>query len=292
MTTCLVCGASGAVGRFLLPRLLDAGHEVIAVSRSPRTSTRAGLRWTVGDLDRGLPMPVGVEAILSLGPLDAFSRWLASSSAPSSLRRVIAFGSMSIDSKRASRDPHERDMVARLVEGERSLIAAATARGASWTVLRPTLVYGAGIDRNLTPLARFVQRWRVLPRLSGAHGLRQPVHADDLAGACVAVLAQAREPGRTYPLGGGERIGFGEMLERVRRSAAMPTLAVPLPLGVARALADIAARVGVPIASAAAFERLDSDLVADHAAAVADFGWAPRGFAPTAATWTVQALPA
>ena len=23
MTTCLVCGASGAVGRFLLPRLLD-----------------------------------------------------------------------------------------------------------------------------------------------------------------------------------------------------------------------------------------------------------------------------
>ena len=35
------------------------------------------------------------------------------------------------------------------------------------------------------------RRWRVFPYVAGANGLRQPVHADDLAAACVA-LARTR----------------------------------------------------------------------------------------------------
>ncbi|MFC4821071.1 SDR family oxidoreductase [Dokdonella ginsengisoli] len=278
MPLALVAGASGAVGRFLLPRLLDAGYEVVALSRVPRADTQPRLRWVIGDLDREVPAPSAPDAIFSLGPLDGFARWFARA-ALDGRPRVVALGSMSIDSKRDSSDAGERAVVERLHAAEQELAAAAVRRGSAWTVLRPTLIYGAGVDRSLTPIARFAMRWRVFPRLPGARGLRQPVHADDLAAACLAVLGHPASHSRIYALGGGERLGFDAMLERVRASLPVSCLPLPLPIAAARTMA----RLGW--APAAAVERLERDLVADDAAARADFGWAPRGFVVAADTW-------
>jgi nucleoside-diphosphate-sugar epimerase len=278
MPVALVAGASGAVGRFLLPRLLEAGYEVVALSRVPRPSEHARLRWVLGDLDREMPVPPAADAIFSLGPLDGFARWFARATLEGR-PRVVALGSMSIHSKRDSMDAAERAVAERLRAAEQELAAAAVRRGAAWTVLRPTLIYGAGVDRSLTPIARAAMRWRVFPRLPGARGLRQPVHAQDLATACLAVLDRPACSDRAYALGGGERLAFDTMLERVRASLPVRCLPLPLPLAAARAMA----RLGrIP---AAAVERLERDLVADDAEARADFGWAPRGFVVEAAMW-------
>ena len=283
MRSVLVFGASGAIGRFLLPHLAHAGHAVIAVSRRPQTSTRH-VQWCVGDLERDdLPALPAVDAIASCGPLDAFSHWFART--PLAGRpRVVAFGSLSIDSKRDSPDAIERALASRLGEAEQRLFAAADQRGSACTVLRPTLVYGAGIDRSLTPLARQAARWRVFPRIAGARGLRQPVHADDLAGACARLLAQDVVGARIHALGGGERLGFDAMLERVRLSLPVHCLPLPIPLPAVRMLAGLA-RAGGIAASAAAVARLCQDLVADDAPARAEFGWDPRPFRPDASTW-------
>lgn len=271
MPVALVFGASGAVGRFLGPRLLAAGHEVVAVSRSAHAGGDVRQRWIVGDLHGTVPPLPPAAAIFSLGPLDAFSAWLETARLDGAAR-VVALGSMSIESKRDSPDAGERDTAQRLDAAERRLFAAAERRGIGCTVLRPTLVYGAGSDRSLVPLVRFARRWRVFPRIPAANGLRQPVHADDLAAACLAVLAQSRCAGRTYALGGGERLGFDAMLERVRASLPWRCLPLPLPLAAARALA----RLG--FAAPAAVARLTQDLVADDSPARADFGWSPRPF--------------
>jgi len=279
MPISLIVGASGATGRFLQPRLLAAGHEVVALSRRPRDSADARLRWLCGDLHATMPPLPALDAIFSLGPLDAFARWFAQ--APiAGTPRVIAFGSMSVDSKRDSADVAERQLAERLRQAERELVGAAERRGCRWTLYRPTLIYGAGVDRSLTPIARFAARWHVVPRLAGAHGLRQPVHAEDLAEACVAALTNPRTYERIYALGGGERLAFATMIERVR--ASLPTLVVPLPVPLAAA--RIAARL-VHSKRHAALERLTTDLIADHAAAMADFGWRPRTFHPDASAW-------
>lgn len=275
MPTVLIAGASGAVGRFLLPRLLDAGHDVIALSRRPQPDHRSGLRWIVGDLDSDVPLPCSPERIFSVGPLDSFSRWFARA-ALDGAPRVVALGSMSIDSKRGSIDAAERDVASRLQAAEHELAARCDARGSAWTVLRPTLIYGAGVDRSLTPLARRALRWRVFPQVRGARGLRQPVHADDLAQACVDVAARPACTGRIYAVGGGERLSFDAMLARVR--AALPRRALPLPVP----LAALRLLAGAGFAPAAAVDRLTHDLVADDAAARTDFGWAPRAFMPDA----------
>lgn len=280
----LVFGASGAIGRFLLPRLATAGHAVVAVSRRPRSASPSPrLQWLAADLEQDAPALPAFDAIASCGPLDAFARWFARTTTVEDVR-VVAFGSLSIDSKRDSPDPVERALAQRLREAEQRLFDTAATRGCACTVLRPTLVYGAGIDRSLTPLARHALRWRVFPRIPGAQGLRQPVHADDLAEACARLLARDGGGEAVHALGGGERLSFDAMLERVRRSLPRRCLPLPVPLPVVRLLAGLA-RAGGVAAGTAAVERLRRDLVADDASARAAFGWNPRPFRPDASTW-------
>lgn len=286
MPSVLVFGASGAIGRFLLPRLVGAGHAVTAVSRRPQAAT-SPVQWRVGDLGQDLPDLAPFDAIASCGPLDAFAGWFART--PQAWRsRVVAFGSLSIESKRDSPDVAERALAARLREAEQRLFAAADERGCACTVLRPTLVYGAAVDRSLTPLARHALRWRVFPRIPGARGLRQPVHADDLAAACARLLAQGAVGARVHALGGGERLAFDAMLERVRQSLPVHCLPVPIPLPLVRTLAGLA-RAGGVAAGSAAVARLREDLVADDAPARTEFGWDPRPFQPDASTWGLAA---
>jgi nucleoside-diphosphate-sugar epimerase len=273
MSRALVLGASGAIGRFLVARLLERGDDVIAISRKERISAEPRLRWITGDLHTGLPPLPACDVLYSLGPLDAFAQWFAQAH-PVAPHRVIACSSMSAESKRASSDRGERATAERLQQAERTLADAADARGSSWTVFRPTLVYGAGVDRSLAPIARFAQRWRVFPRI-----------LDDLAAACVALSVRDETAGKIYTVGGGERLAFSSMLERVRDSLPVYTVAVPIPLAAVSMLLGVAAVAGAQ-ASHAAVERLRFDLVADNTAAAADFGWAPRGFRPGAEAWT------
>jgi len=286
MPVSLIFGASGAVGRFLLPRLLDAGHDLVAISRTPRSSSDPRLRWVHGNLHTSMPALPSVDAIFSLGPLDAFAHWFAQTQGTGT-PRVIAFGSMSIEAKRESVDPHERALVERLHAAENQLHEAAAQRGCAWTVFRPTLVYGAGVDRSLSPIARFALRWRVFPRIVGASGLRQPVHADDLAAACMLALRSPRTQAQTYALGGGERLSFDSMLERVRRSLPLATLPVPVPLLLARSLSAAEHALGRS-ARRAMIARLRSNLVADNSAATVDFDWSPRVFRPDASAWIAR----
>ena len=105
---------------------------------------------------------------------------------------------MSAETKSASPDLAERALAETLRKAEQRLLRSAAARGIACTLLRPTLIYGGGPDRSLVPIARLALRWRVLPIPLGASGLRQPVHAADLAGAVDAVIDCAAARGKVY----------------------------------------------------------------------------------------------
>lgn len=291
MPVSLVFGASGAIGRFLVPRLLAAGHDVVAVSREAHASSRPRLRWVCADLHADMPALANADAIFSVGPLDAFANWYARSSIEG-LPRIVAIGSQSAETKQDSADPTERALAERLLAAEQMLARFADERGCAWTILRPTLIYGAGLDRSLTPIVRFARRWRTFPKVMHASGLRQPVHADDLAAACLRVLETVGTSRRIYGLGGGERLDFSTMLERVRTSLPFRTVPLPIPFMLARAGAAIAAHLpAFGAASPMAVRRLMDDLIVDHSAASADFGWSPRSFRPDARAWTAPPLP-
>ncbi|CAN5583482.1 NAD-dependent epimerase/dehydratase family protein [soil metagenome] len=280
MRRALIFGASGQIGRPLLARLQARGWELLAVSRSSHADSE-GLRWLRGDCSGVAGLPARIDAILSCGPLDAFARWCAD--APVAAPRVVAFGSTSVQVKQDSADPVERDLAARLRGGESGVFAAAHDRGAAATLLRPTLVYGAGRDRTLTRIAALARRsgFFVLPR--GATGLRQPVHVDDLAeAACAAIDADASH-GQAYAMPGGESLPYREMVARVLASQQPRArlLEVPVPLFSA---AVALARAGGCLQDFGdgALARMREDLVFDGGPAQRDLGYAPRVFHPTA----------
>jgi nucleoside-diphosphate-sugar epimerase len=274
--TVLVSGGTSQIGRFLLPRLVAAQLPVVALSRHAQAPQR-GVDWQVGDM-RALPFPQEpLQAIVSFAPLDAWGDWLArQDTAPAA--KIIVTSSMSVLTKQGSAQADEQALVALLQRGEHNLATQAERLGMQWTVLRPTLVYGAGVDRSLTPIVARARRTRLFP-IPMAHGLRQPVHADDIAQAVMAALRSDAAAGQTLQIGGGERLDYQQMFQRVRASMGMFTLPVYLPGAALRLLAATVPRARGPVS------RLGQDLVADNSALTQSLGVTPRAFQPTPATW-------
>jgi uncharacterized protein YbjT (DUF2867 family) len=270
MSRITIFGASGQVGHYLLPEL-GTRHSLVAVSRAPRIAESP---WLCADInDERVNWPAA-DSVISLGPLDAFAAWLDRYRGDA-LRRVIALSSMSAESKIDSPDPAERDLAGRLNIAEVQVTRRAEASGIALTLFRPTLIYGAG-SNSLSRIAAFARRWHVLPVPLGARGLRQPVHARDLARACVAALDNARTYGKIYPLGGGERLRFDEMLARLYEALGGRAVRLPVPLPVLSLAARWRPAGG--LFSAAAVARLREPLIADNSAAQRDFGYAPGAF--------------
>jgi nucleoside-diphosphate-sugar epimerase len=280
----LVTGASSQIGHFLLPRLLGAGYAVTALSRVPRPA-RAGLCWLQGDLRRPLDCSPGAAApkalihlaLLSLLPerLPELVRW--------GVRRVVAFSSTSRFTKIASPDPAERALAASLGEAEDRLAARCAALGVDWTLFRPTLIYGAGMDQNVCFIAGFARRYRFFPLVGKGEGLRQPVHADDLADACLAVLDRPAGYGNAYQLSGGEVLSYRSMVERVFLALGQRPRLLPVPEALLRtALSGVRLLPGLHHLTPAMADRMSEDLCFDSGPARRDFGYAPRGFVPDA----------
>lgn len=277
----LVFGASGAIGRPLVGRLLAAGWQVEGLSREARPAG-PGLRWHRGDFRHLPPLPVGCDAIFSCGPLDQFALWYAG--APCAAPRVVAFGSTSDATKVDAADPGERALAGRLREAGERLFAAAAMHGAGATLLRPTLIYGRGSDANLGRIVGLARRLGVFVLPADARGRRQPVHADDLAAAALAAVDAPAAIGQAFALPGGETLDYREM---VARTLAVLTprpklLTVPAPaFALALRAAHAAGQVrGLPPGAVA---RMREDLVFDAGPAQAAFGYAPGPFRPEAA---------
>lgn len=280
MREALIFGATGQIGQPLLGLLRRDGWRIRALSRQPQAD-QPGLHWMRADLVSLPALPARVDLICSCGPLDAFAQWYATSAIVT--ERVIAFGSTSLDTKRGSDDMRERDLAQRLREAEAAVFTRALQRGVAATMLRPTLVYGAGRDATLTRIAGLAQRWGrfVLPRHS--NGLRQPVHVNDLASAAFAACNAPATHGRSYDLPGGETLPYREMVQRVLACLQpAPSLAeLPMPL-FRLALKAAQARGIATDLTPAAVERMHQDMVFDLQPARRDFGYAPRPFKPDA----------
>jgi len=276
----LVTGATSQIGYFLLPMLVEADMVIHALSRRGVARECSGVRWVTGSMPDSFAPARNVQAIISCGPIDALGVWLEKHPLPA-LSRLVAISSMSAESKKASSVPTERAIAQRLREGEARLMRFCSGRGIAWTILRPTLIWGAGLDRSLSPIARRAARWRVFPFPDSA-GIRQPVHAADVAEAVLRSLDNAESYGRVLPLGGGEQLTVACMFERVRKSLPVSTIPVALPRQVLGGLARVQPLLRGPLS------RLETDLVADNTEIRRLLGISPRPFAPTAASWGLE----
>lgn len=282
-----VLGASSVVGMCLLQRLRVAEAQVVAYTRRAEWLADTKVKWQL--LTPSLTTQTTSRTLEEVTPywICAAPIWVLpdyfSFIEASGARRVVALSSTSRFTKVGSGDTAENAVAAKLIESEARVQTWAEARGIEWVVLRPTLIYGQGRDKNISEMARFIRRFGFFPLLGRAQGLRQPIHAKDVAAACVAALHAPDAANRAYNISGGETLPYRVMVTRVFEALGRPARLVNVPLWAFRlAVAVLHHLPRYRHWSAAMAERMNRDLVFDHADAARDLGFKPRDFALTA----------
>jgi uncharacterized protein YbjT (DUF2867 family) len=280
-----VIGANSLVGASLLPLLIDAEWQVRAFSRKDVELSDDGVVW------RRLPSAVStsLRSTDPKGEVD-IAYWICL--APIwvlpehfnlleiyRIRRIVAVSSTSRFTKDESSDPKEQALARRFTKAEASLRVWAENSGIEWVILRPTLIYGLGRDKNITEIARFIHRFGFFPRFGKAIGLRQPIHVQDVASACLKALQMPASANKAYNISGGETLAYRDMVIRIFKAMGRSPLMLPVPLFVFRvAVALLRYFPRYRHWSVAMAERMNSDMVFDHSDAEQDLVLSPRTF--------------
>ena len=272
----LVTGAKGVVGAPLCERLERDRVEFKAVSR---TAGQTILHWDLEKMPNAdqLAQMKGIKALIHTAPIWLLPPHIALL-AGTPLKRIVVFSSTSVLSKKASPDPREQALVESLKNAEQALMTQCAQYDMALTILRPSLIYGYGRDQNVSHIARFIRRWRFMLLVGQASGKRQPVHADDLVSACLAVLGNSNTIGQAYNLAGKDVLTYRQMVEAIFHGLKMQPRVIKLPLAPFRWALSLAARVGNFAYTAEMANRMNQDMSYDIVAAKVDFGFKPQGF--------------
>ncbi len=271
-------GATSLVGKCLIPLLINGGVRVCAFSRQSIKPVGDGIAWRNLSDSRSANTDQ-LDHWICVAPIWVLPEYFPLIEA-SGARRVVALSSTSRFTKVGSGDTAETAVAAHLIEAEDHFVAWAKSRGIEWVILRPTLIYGLGQDKNISEIARFICRFGFFPVLGRAQGLRQPIHAEDVAVACVSALQAPDAANRTYNISGGETLTYRDMVARIFVVLGRRPRLLTVPLWVFRlAVSILRCLPRYRQWSAAMAERMNRDLVFDHIEAARDLGFKPRGFA-------------
>jgi len=283
-----VIGATSLVGKFLLPLVEQGNVAVVAFSRRLRADdqelTGHKLIWkTLPECNLAgsrspESAPEEIQDWICLAPIWVLRDYFSFLEA-CGVRRIVALSSTSLFTKSASDDAAEREVASRLAINEKLLIQWAREKKIAYTILRPTLIYGLRRDGNVSSIIRFVERFHFFPFFGPAQGLRQPIHAGDVARACWAALQSEKAVNRCYNISGGETLTYKAMVERIFLALGKKPRTLTCPFWVFR-LALSLLRNLPPFRglSANMVERMNKDLTFEHSAAADDFGFKPCPF--------------
>jgi len=275
-----VLGATSLVGSCLLPQLLAAGYYVNAFSRRLVKGCSEGVVW------RELPLePIGLDrkevalpfwvCVLPLWVLPDYFSFLERSG----VSRIVVLSSTSRFTKAGSSNVEECLVVKRLTEAEACIKKWALANDIECIILRPTLIYGLGGDKNIGEISRIIGRFGFFPLFGEAKGLRQPIHANDVARASVLALGCHDIKHQEYNISGGEVLSYREMVERVFYVMQKRPFFISVPLFLFKIMVLFMRLVPrYKHWTAAMAERMNEDLVFEHDEVLRDFGFKPGLF--------------
>ncbi|MDY8111182.1 NAD-dependent epimerase/dehydratase family protein [Fulvimarina sp. 2208YS6-2-32] len=296
----IVSGASGFVGRHLMPRLAALGHQAVPLARRDAASNAAqkGRLHAPADLASldpdGLTGERGFDVALHLAALNPDRRDRASSE-PGTLLRANRDGTRAF--ARAAANAGVRHFIylstanvhgpqptairedspvqpasayARSkAEGEDAARAVTQATGMGLTILRPAPVYGAGGRGMVAALQRLAQTAAPIPMPTGLRP-RSVVSVASLVAAILAVIEREGADGAAYLVADETPHTPREIVAGIRRGLGRRPLIVPVP-------AWAVTLATKPLGLAKTLENFQKPFVLDWQRLAADTTWRPEG---------------
>lgn len=284
----LVTGASGFVGRHLVPALAAAGYRLRLAQRRPEAVPEGMEAVVIADLSEpvnwraalaGVDHIVHLAGLAHAGPgLDEalYSRIntqatlsLADAARQEGVGRFIYLSSVKALTGASEGHVTDEDQARPLDAYGRSKLAAEQGlaqRDLDWVALRPVLVYGAGVKANMAALMRLARLPVPLP-LGGLTAPRSLLAVDNLCDAIRFALTPSCPARRCYLVSDEEPVSVAAILAALRRGQGREPGLVAVPPAWLAGMARLLRRQGL-------FEKLSGGLVAP-AAALLRAGWQP-----------------
>jgi nucleoside-diphosphate-sugar epimerase len=304
MHTVLLLGASSQIGVFAIPQLLLAGFRVLAVSRKGKPEgfpDFESVDWL--NETEALQAAESCQYLLSAGPLELAKKFLTvggnkvnpdiTPATPGTtpvtpdlvqgpFQTAVIFSSSSVKSKQMSGNLAERSQIQDMLSLESDIQRMAKSSGLKLVIFRPTLIYGCGLDANISRLANWIDRYGFMPVNGKAAGLRQPVHANDLASVAITAMRSKETLPDVMFLTGGDTVSYSDMVRRIFTAMEKPAKLIRLPEWLFVQLARFAgvSKIGKGI-NMEMVKRQRLDLVFDDREARELLNYNPRPFAPS-----------
>jgi nucleoside-diphosphate-sugar epimerase len=239
-------GATGFLGRHLIPALIADGHSVRALTRRPQPPMR-GVTWIAGDLSNTQALSDlvdGADAVVHAAAalrgarhadFDVPNRLgtlaLVEAAKAASVPRFIQVSSL------AARAPDLSHYAASKRAAEEVL---RTSGLPSWMIVRPPAVYGPG-DTATLPFFKAVKRG-LAPRIGGGERPFSLIHVDDLISAIIFLLKTEEIANLLVEIDDGLKSGY--TLPHLFKMIADALGKKPLPLVVPLPVLRMVARAG------------------------------------------------
>ena len=299
MTSVLLTGASGFVGRALHAQLLRSGNAVrCTVRKGPMDKAaiegteRSFVVGDIGPLTDWSQALSGCETVVHLaahvhvmdarsGPEEYFrvnvdgSERLARSAAAAGVRRLVFLSSVKVNGESTEGRPFSENDVpgptdayaASKLEAEVRLRQIGTDTGLEIVILRPPLVYGPGVKANFLSLLRVVDAGMPLP-LAAIGNRRSLLYVGNLASAIETCLHHPAAAGRTYLVADDDDVSTPELVRRIAAALGRGPRLFPLPVSLLEGAAALLGRQ-------AQAQRLTRSLQLDLTRIKSELDWHP-----------------
>lgn len=293
----LVTGAGGFVGKSLCTVLLSQGQAVRAIVRV--TSAQAGdfEQVVVGAIDRStdwsaalrdvgilihLAARVHVMDDAAADPLAEFRKVnvegtlnLAQQAAKAGVKRFVYVSSVKVNGEQtgllpfveqAIPNPQDPYGVSKW-EAEQALHQISATTGLEVVIVRPPLVYGAGVKGNFAQMIKVLGKGIPLP-LASVKNLRSLIYVENLVDALILCTIHSSAAGQTYLVSDGEDVSTPDLLRKLAEAMDQPARVFSCSL----ALLRLAARL---IGKSDQVDRLLGSLQVDGSKIRRELGWTP-----------------
>ncbi|MEB3960142.1 SDR family oxidoreductase [Streptomyces kunmingensis] len=238
---CLVTGASGYIGGRLVPELLDAGHRVRCLARTPAklrdhpwAKDTEIVRGDIMDAASVRAALTGVDVayylVHALGTGDGFeetdreaARIFADQAREAGVRRIVYLGGLTpVGVPEHELSPHLRSRA----EVGHILLAS----GVPTTVLRAAVIIGSG-SASFEMLRYLTERLPVMVTPSWVRTRIQPVAVRDVLRTLVGSATMPPDVNRAFDIGGPDVLTYRAMMVRYAAEARLPKrLLLPVPM--------------------------------------------------------------